>query len=257
MLKSLMPCVFAVGLVVSFDGVAVAGQDSSREVVDGLLVRIKALSNTNGLSVAQKQQRLQGLDSLAKEIEKEYRTTDSATYAIMIEKICGAMQALNVPGLQRLYLSQHYAMAALEKRADIPLDAQCALVRYVQQDVDAQGTMLSGNALADLREQQTILWLDTWKRVETAIDKNWDPQDRPSLNVIPPARSGIPAGGAPEDINDPQLRAAVPGRHRGKQTQIGGISPPSRCERQLIYNLGSIGETIPDPVLYGHARPHR
>jgi hypothetical protein len=73
--------------------------------------------------------------------------------------------------------------------------------------VDGDGKAVVGHALDNLRRQQAVLWLGAWKRLEASIDKNWDPEDLPVGNVTPPLGTGLPAGVAPEAIEDPELRA--------------------------------------------------
>jgi hypothetical protein len=156
---------------------------------------------------AETQQVVRDLEELANTIRARYSSTEPEVYARLTARTCGALQAIDMPDGRRLYLAQKFAREALVKDAGISVDARCDLVRHVQQEVDAQGKTLTGDALADLRREQAALWLDAWKRLEASIDKNWDPEDVPELNVMPPAEAGLPGGVAPEQVSDPQLRA--------------------------------------------------
>ena len=207
MCRQVLLCKFVVATILLIGHGAVVGQERDTRMTD-LVARVDACNTAKvGESVSEKQERLLGLDRLAKEVEKECRTSDPETYARLTVRICGALHGVDMIDSRRHYIAQHYAMTALEKRADISLDVQCSLVQYVTRNVDAQGQALKGDDLAKLRQQQAVLWLDTWKRIEATIDKDWNPTDMPTLNVLPPEEAELPSGADPAMITDPKLRA--------------------------------------------------
>jgi len=169
--------------------------------------RITALGRTKNLSEVEKRNRLTQLDALGREIEREWRQTDVETYARLTLKICGRLGALDLVGPQRHHLAQSFAIRALEKADDMPLDVECRLVRNVQRKTDVDGKPIEGEARAQLRRRQATLWLHAWQRIENTIDKNWDPNKTRYAKVCPPAATGLSPGVAPSAIKDPKLRA--------------------------------------------------
>ena len=203
-------CGLAFAVILFFGHVSAAGQE--REKYKDFVERIDRYKGAKtDDSVAWKQERLQELERLAEEVKKEYRSSDPEIYARLTASICGAMQGVDVRDDRRTrYLPQHYAMAALEKRAEFSLELQCDLIGHVAQNVGAEGKTLKGDDYAELRKQQAILWLDTWKRIETTVEKDWDPMDPKNmgiLNIAPPLETGLPSGVGPEAVKDPKLRA--------------------------------------------------
>ncbi len=89
----------------------------------------------------------------------------------------------------------------------MPLDAQCDLLEAVRKNVGRDGKRLKGNPRAQLRKNQVALQLRAWQRIEQTIDRNWDPDDMPAMNLAPPNATGLPSGVAPSAVKDPQLRA--------------------------------------------------
>lgn len=177
--------------------------EAYRETVN----RIEALSKIRGLSSQKKLERLGKLEKLGQEIEKKWRATDVETYALLTYKVSATLGSLDFRTPRCHYLARSFAMRALEKADKFPLHVECQLLGYVQQRSDAKGNTLKGKAWAVLRKKQANLWLHAWQRIEKTIDKNWDPKDLPSINVmLPPGVSGV-AGMSPKHIKDPKLRA--------------------------------------------------
>jgi hypothetical protein len=68
-------------------------------------------------------------------------------------------------------------------------------------------TAPKGEEFAQRRKKDVEIRLHAWKRLMDAIDPNWDPNDLPLSNVVPPAMLGLPSGATPEAIKDSKLRA--------------------------------------------------
>ena len=64
-----------------------------------------------------------------------------------------------------------------------------------------------GEDFAQRRKKDVQIRLHAWKRLIDAIDPNWDPNDKPVRNVVPPTETGLPSGVTPEAIKDSKLRA--------------------------------------------------
>lgn len=168
--------------------------------------RIVALAKTDGLSVAEKQQRLQELNAVAQEVDRTWRDKEDVEgYSRLTLQLVGSLGSMDGTGLRGGYLAQSWAIRALEKADEMPLEVECSLVSHVQHDRDAQGKVLAREALDVLRKTQARQWLRAWQRIDQTIDKQWNPADTGVANVSPP--DGSPAGVAPEAIADPRLRA--------------------------------------------------
>ncbi len=151
---------------------------------------------------------LVALEAIAQEIEQRWGKTDIEMYASCMHKLSCELGSREFKEMNKARgLSQTLAMKALEKSDQIPLDLMCQLVQTVQPYYDAGGKKLEGQDFARLRREQMRLWLHAWQRIEKTIDKNWNPDDMPSINVPPPP--GVPgmAGMSPDGIKDPQQRA--------------------------------------------------
>jgi len=58
----------------------------------------------------------------------------------------------------------------------------------------------------ETRLQNAQMWLKTWNRLENEKDEQFNPANLPSINVSPPAKTGLPPGVSPDAIQDPQLK---------------------------------------------------
>jgi hypothetical protein len=190
--------------------------------------RIEALGKIQRLSSQKKLQRLEELDKTAREIEQKWRQTDVEVYARLTYEVCATMGSLDFGTHKNHYLAQSFAMRALEKADDIPLELECKLLGYVQDRMDVTGKPLKGEAWAVLRKKQAKLWLRACQRIEKTIDNNWDPNDMPSLNVVPPATTGLPPGVAPSAIKDPKLRAEYEAAIEANRKKAGDYSEQHR-----------------------------
>jgi hypothetical protein len=154
---------------------------------------------------------MEQLVALVQEIEDRWRHTDVVSYARLTRKACGTLASLNLADSRQHSLAQNlaqdFAMRALHKADDMPLDVECNFLYGVRQDGFVNGKPFEGEARAQLRRRQTALWLHAWQRIDATIDKNWDPDDTGVSRVPPPWSTGLPAGVAPSAIKDPQLRA--------------------------------------------------
>lgn len=66
---------------------------------------------------------------------------------------------------------------------------------------------LNGEALSKARSAKAKLLLRTWKEIRSAIDPKFDFNDLPMINMAPPG-GNYDSGIAPEDIKEPDVRAA-------------------------------------------------
>lgn len=129
---------------------------------------------------------LEALEKLGLEIEKQWRATNPVLYARATLMLCRAMSSKRLGSKRQYGISQFLGMRALEVAEKATLEVECGLVRQLLRPVDRSGAAVKKEAWAALRQEQAKKWLHAWRRVETAIDEDWDPDDLPLKNVRPP-----------------------------------------------------------------------
>lgn len=108
---------------------------------------------------------------------------------------------------------QKYAALVLStynpaKPDNIDIDTQFALVSILHEKYSYSKGKQSDEDWRLARRKGHARWLHVWRRLEKAIDKDWDSDDVPVENVpLPEGADGF-AGMPPELIEDPGLRAA-------------------------------------------------
>jgi hypothetical protein len=203
---------FYAGVVSAFWALAYGGvaQDwTPSNAYLNLRDRISAVGTVSGLAAKEKQVHLKDLEALGKEVEQDWRQKDAEGYGRLTLHLCEALGSLDLATPQRHFLARTYALRALERADDMPLDVECGLVRYVQNETDDQGKPLAAEAKAQLRKQQVSAWLHALRRIDQTIDPHFNSDD-PNVagvgNVMPPPATGLPAGVDPAAIKDAKLR---------------------------------------------------
>ena len=69
-----------------------------------------------------------------------------------------------------------------------------------------------------------------------SIDLNWDPNDLPVRNILPPLSTGLPGGIDPNAISDPKLRAEYEAERHLQQSSLRDWLKryPITAERYII-----------------------
>lgn len=177
---------------------------------DNLEARLDALSDSNSTTMKSTDERITELESLGKAIMEAWDDTRLDEYGRLVLRLCDVIGGLQGSSVRRIYLAQQFAMQSLDNSDKLDLVVECALLRYVQSARGADGKVLTGDALSQLRRRQVGLWLRALQRVESAVDPNFDINDPDYTgvgNVSVPGPGGPPAGIAPDAISDPELRA--------------------------------------------------
>lgn len=151
---------------------------------------------------------LNGLEKAGNDIEKKWGQRKEESYFALMLKICDLLNSIDFNDYGRQSsLIQKYATLALEKSETIPLEIELPLLLHLQEDVDYSKGVVKGVEWSKQRSRITKSWLSAWQRLEKEIDKNFDFNDLPERNIAPPLSTGLPSGIAPEDVEDPKLRA--------------------------------------------------
>jgi hypothetical protein len=150
---------------------------------------------------------LGGFEEAIKRIEQKWDETGSPYYFDLLLRACDLLSSVDWGDSERQYaLEQNYAVLALTKSEQVPLEVEVRLLLHLQ-NVPSKSACMSEEAWARLRNERAQLWLRAWQRLENAFDEDFDFDDYPDINVMPPLSSGLPAGISPEHITDPELRA--------------------------------------------------
>jgi hypothetical protein len=149
---------------------------------------------------------LDGLIKTADELEKKWRQGNAEYYGRLMLEI-GNLIANDFSDDRAGALSQKYIFAALSKADNFSLELEAKLLPFLSIDISPKTTADdSMSAWEKDRRAKVKLWLHAWQRLEKEIDRNFDFNDLPLLNVMPPKETGLPAGIVPEAIKDIKLR---------------------------------------------------
>lgn len=151
---------------------------------------------------------LQAMEKLGHEIERDWRAADAVKYAHLTLQLCGQLvsQHFGHSGKQG-GLSQAFAMEALKEADKIPLELECELLERARHQLDVEGKTPSGEGWAKMRKEQLKLWLHAWQRLEKTIDKNWNPDDVPEMDLKGLEGVSFVSGMTSCLTNDPKLKA--------------------------------------------------
>lgn len=118
--------------------------------------------------------------------------------------ICNALVSHPMDGTPlRLQLANQFGLDALEQADLMPIELEIAFLQCLLNDT---GAAKPDDEWVTLRGKKAALYLHAWKRLDAMIDPNFDLSVPISINVMPPPGAGIPPGGDPSAITDPNIR---------------------------------------------------
>ena len=182
----------------------------------------------------------QAILALIDSIEKNWVSRDTDLYANLMLKLANGAANSGESSLIRYQDAEKIALMALEKFDQISLDTIAELLLYLQAEPKYSVGSTNSEAWAKQRRAKAILWLRAWQRIEDGIDKNFNPNDLPQINILPPSQTGLPAGVAPEAIKDLGLR-------REYEAAIAKNNQKAEKHRYQ-YRLRKIKEWFPDNI---------
>jgi hypothetical protein len=148
-------------------------------------------------------------------------------------------------------LAQKYATRALEKPGPVALYTRARLVFYLQQDAEYLSGAIQGLDWSKRRQERAGHWFQVWQQLEKETNKRFDFYDLPRANVQPPRATGLPAGVAPEAINDAKLR----------QQYEAAIADNARKadryrERRLLHDMEKrVAQKAEDYLVWAYSSP--
>ena len=150
---------------------------------------------------------LDGLIQAADEIEAKWGNSGGGYYGRLMIHV-SSLIGNDFPDEKNYSLSQKYVVQALARADTFPVEVETRLLDFLMRDVASKEQTANGqSAWAKERSLKAVLWLHAWRRIEKGIDRNFDFNDRATLNVRPPPETGAPAGVNPKGIEDTRLRA--------------------------------------------------
>jgi hypothetical protein len=152
---------------------------------------------TNDLSLYQKN---------ADAIQRKWSQRNKECYARLMLALCGPLGSGRFKSSRQYDLARQYALSALEHRDSIPLDLELTLTGYVTTSMIGPNAP-KGKDFAEHRRKDVEVRLHAWKRLEDAVDPNWNPNEMPPNANAVAADMGFPGAIAPEEIRDVVLRA--------------------------------------------------
>lgn len=145
-------------------------------------------------------------ETFVDEIQQKWKRRDKECFARLMNAACGPLSSGQFNSRRQYELARKYALSALENRDSIPLSLEIQLTGHVATPAGGHG-LPEKDDFAKRRKKDVEVRLHAWRRMMDAIDPNWNPDDVPVLNVLPPTATGLPGGIAPEAIKDAKLRA--------------------------------------------------
>ena len=147
---------------------------------------------------------LDALESTAATLERELRVGDAGEYLRFVIVLCDKLNSFDLGDVQRQdRLVLRYAEQALGVIRPQPSDTELRLLEHAVAPVPPAGA--ESTEWPSTRRDAATRWLEALARVEAEIDESFDPEDVPVLNLVP-AETALPAGTAPEVVQDPRLR---------------------------------------------------
>ena len=166
-------------------------------------------------TVLRESKQLNGLVSLANEIQTKWHKKNKQMYgALMAHTLrswisaCGTARKEAPMKLIRQYATRALSTYNSKNTDNISVESEFDLVSIVHEEYTYSKGKHSDKEWANARRKGTERWFHAWQRLESAIDKDWNPNNRPVMNVTPPKGIAISFSGIPPElIKDPALRA--------------------------------------------------
>ncbi|MGI9105883.1 MAG: hypothetical protein ACR2G4_06505 [Pyrinomonadaceae bacterium] len=148
-----------------------------------------------------------GLIKLGDELEQKWNQLDASRYARLMLNVCQATMGADYMDDRQYTIGRKYVRLALKKADEIPVETETELVLNLGGDAERlQGRAQHGEGEWSVaRSERAALWFHAWRRLDAEIDRSFDVNNRPLLNI--PAPRGLPIGIAPEAVKNPNLRA--------------------------------------------------
>lgn len=157
---------------------------------------------------------IKGFESLVKEIQSKWSDKNKRIYgALMVNTLnswasaCRRSDKKPPMNIIRQYATQVLSTYDPNKADNISIGTEFDLVSILHEEYEYSKAKRTDEEWVSTRREGSERWFHAWRRLENAIDEDWDPNDIPVENVqLPEGAAGFP-GMPPELIKDPVLRA--------------------------------------------------
>jgi hypothetical protein len=141
------------------------------------------------------------------EVQQKWAQRNREYYGKLMLRVCVSLRSSRLTGPESYALAREYALLALKEPNQISLETELGLVGQVTSYM-ATCYAPEGQEWAQEREEDVQVRFHVWRRLDTAIDKDWDPNEFWSLkHPRPPLNVPWVMGNPPEAIEDPKIRA--------------------------------------------------
>ncbi|MCP4612638.1 MAG: hypothetical protein GY845_28395 [Planctomycetes bacterium] len=149
---------------------------------------------------------LKSFEKFADEIQIKWSRLNKEHYARLILEVCKPLSSGRFDDERQYSLARKYALLALVKPNQIPLETELELTGHV---ITFMCTPYApkGADFAQRRKKDVEIRLHAWKRLIDSIDPKWNPNEVPLSPNVVAGEMGLPGSVEPQAIEDPILRA--------------------------------------------------
>jgi hypothetical protein len=146
------------------------------------------------------------------ELKVKWSPTSGPYYSRLMLGTCKALNSLDFGDKTQYELAYSNALEVLAQPHRLPddpeerLEAETGLVLCLNHDLGDPSWNVTPSWQVR-RRLNAEKFLSLWQRMRNEIDPNFDPEDRPLLNVPAPVGTGVTAGSDPATVADPAKRA--------------------------------------------------
>ena len=199
----------AVQIVFADTGQRQGQTPSGAAMLEATVARLESIRDIRDVSPADRKRLLEEMEKTCHFAQAELKTH----LKTCIGKILVCLNAISSCDLgdssAQEAVGQRIDLECLSMADALPVDLEFRLVVHIglgpAQSIDSKGQKTIGKQWQSLRNRLLEHRLHLWRRIADEIDPQWDPNDSPEMNIMPPG--GGAAGMAPEAIADPKLRA--------------------------------------------------
>ena len=145
------------------------------------------------------------LEKTVNEIEQDLRQAGGEDYSRFMLYVCNLLSSFDFREYQRqTQLVKQYADAALANAPFLALQTELQLLAHLEEDFGGPGG--TKTEWTSKRRSRAARWMTALQRLENETQADFNFNDLPQINIEPPPGTNLPAGIAPEAIQDPALR---------------------------------------------------
>lgn len=146
------------------------------------------------------------LEKTVGELEQELSQVGGEDYSRSMLYVCNLLSSYDFGEYERQPLLLHqYADAALKNVTALPLEVELQLLVHLEHDFEDPGAEDDQERWSRKRRVRAAQWLRALRRLDDETVKDFNFMDLPQVNIAPPDVS-LPAGVAPEHVQDPAMR---------------------------------------------------